>query len=272
MTKYGVIQLDSNNLSDSLCDGVTNRIFRDLEYITSLFMDSMGAAGSFNSIDDLLNAEIPLIHANRYGDNNLSKRQALVRLVGLFTQATYVDLAAFNLMPLPKKAEKYPNILPGLTVQNGRLQTKLLMLKAKNPIRSEVLTNTIFYSKHSVSRLIYRFKPMFLSLDLMHLNDCINTLLNNACDTKKTEYWVPITGIGSFLLRRDEEQSEIIHVVTFVDDNKLTQKQVNDGLRLLDILKEKNPQEKTNFDTGVNQMLQFRAQTVMNLPKVFIHQ
>jgi hypothetical protein len=212
----------------------------------------MGVANNFETIDDLLNAEIPLIHSNQYGEHNLSKRQALLRLVGLFTQATYVDIAAFNLVPLPKKAEKYPSILPGLTVQNGRLQTKILMLSAKNPIKSEVLTNAIFYSKHAVSRLIYRFKPMFLSLDLLHLGDCMNILLNNACDPRQTEYWIPIAGIGSFLLRRDERQSEVIHVVTFVDDNKLTQEQRNDGLRLLEILKETNPQEKINFDYGVN--------------------
>jgi hypothetical protein len=234
-------------------------------------MQSMGAVNSFDTIDDLLNAEIPLIHSNQYGEYNLSKRQALFRLVGLFTQATYVDIAAFNLEPLPKKVEKYPNILPGLTVQNGRLQTKMLMLRAKNPVKSEVLTNSIFYSKHAVSRLIYRFKPMFLSLDLMSLGDCINILLNNACDPVNNEYWVPIAGIGSFLVRRDEVQIELIHVVTFVDENKLTLEQRNSGLDLLTILKQTNPQEKINFDFGVNQMLQFRAQTVMHLPKIFFN-
>jgi hypothetical protein len=162
VAEYGVIQIDSNGLTESLCDGLTKRIFSDLKGYTTHFKKTMGVANNFETIDDLLNAEIPLIHTNQYGEHNLSKRQALLRLVGLFTWATYVDIAAFNLAPLPKKAEKYPSILPGLTVQNGRLQTKMLMLRAKNPIKSEVLSNAIFYSEHAVSRLIYRFKPMFL--------------------------------------------------------------------------------------------------------------
>ena len=271
MIQYGVIEIDSNNLTESLCDGLTKRIFSDLESYTTHFMQTMGAFYTFNTIGDLLNAEIPLIHSNQYGDFNLSKREALARLVGLFTQATYVDINAFNLYPLPKKIEKYPRVLPGLTVQNGRLQIKVLILDAKKPTRSEVVTNAIFYSKHAISRLIYRFKPMFLSLDIMNLGDCINILLNNACEPAQAEYWVPITNVGSFLLRRDEVQLEIIHVVTFVDENKLTQQQRNDGLRLLAKLQETNPKEKVNFDFGVSQMLQFRAKTTMNLPKTLFN-
>ncbi len=228
----------------------------------------MGATHLFTTVDEFLNAEISYIHCDRGGEDRLTKRQALARLVGLFAGATYVDLAAFGLTPLPKKAKAYPRLLPGLTVHNGRLQTKVLSLKRNKPIRSEVLTNPIFYSKHAISRLIFRFKPMFLSLDLMHLNDCVNILLVNACDPEKAEYWLPIANIGSFLLRRDNIRPEVIHVVTFVDQDKLTQEQVNDGLRLLNILESTNQQEKANFDSHVSNMLQFRAKVTVNLPKV----
>ena len=268
MKHYRLHQIDSAGLTESLCDGLTKRIFQELEGLTQNFMESMGVTFLFSTVDDFLNAEISYIHCDRDGEDRLTKRQALARLVGLFAGATYVDLAAFGLTPLPKKAKEYPSLLPGLTVHNGRLQTKVLSLKRNKPVRSEVLTNPILYSKHAVSRLIFRFKPMFLSLDLMHLNDCINILLVNACDPEKTEYWLPIANIGSFLLRRDEVQPELIHVVTFVDHNKLTLEQVNDGLHVLNILENTNRQEKANFDSHVSNMLQFRAKTTVNLPKV----
>jgi hypothetical protein len=73
------------------------------------------------------------------------------------------------------------------------------------------------------------------------------------------------------VLLRDEVQSEIIHVVTFVDENKLAQQQRNDGLHLLVILQETTPKEKVNFDFGVSQMPQFRAKPTMNLPKILFH-
>lgn len=269
MPGIGTFKVSKNGLTESLCDGLTKRLFSELESYTTMHMVDCGVSTQFRCIDDLLNTEMPFIQKSQYGAQ-LTKKQAMHRLISLFTSSVYVDVDAFDINPLPKKINSIPDVLPGLTVENGRLLIKVLHTDIKKPTRSEVTTNGITFSKHAVSRIIYRFKPMFLSLDLLFLTDCINALIQNALPVDDYEYWVPIENVGSLLLRRDEVQHGLFHVVTFVDYDKLTVEQKAEGQSALVTLQTNNSAQKINFDSAVSQMLQHRAESVMNIPKCFL--
>ncbi len=253
--------IDKNNLSESVCEGVTKRLFKDVE-THELAMRNEYQIPEQMDTDDAIEMMIASIN-----NTEKSKQKAIIQIVKIFLSA---HLSDFNQVgDFSDKKSKESVGIPGFIILKDRLIFKYLLINKKKPHKSDYTSWPSMFSIHAIARIIYRFKPKSLFNTLVNVNFYIFFVIELVIDKTSSEFWVPIEDFGTFLIRRDTEYENYFHIITFVDFDKLTveQKQQSDWVH----------QQIKQKDDGSYQSLQqikselFNEQKATNINIVKMH-
>jgi hypothetical protein len=220
--------VDKNKLSESLCNGVATRLLRDIKSHNERYREKI-----------LESRNIPLHEAIiRYAKslkgNGVSRKKHFSMVDRMFNLCFFE--ADQHQAPNTRHIKQEKHIIrAGLTEEDGSIKVHYVMFNVNKVHKSYAEIMPIRLSKHSIARLLYRFKPNELvsalatfSLILSPVNDFVCA---NMTDWERNEeWWLYVPKVGGFLFG---EERGYINLITFVDANKLKPEQLEEGEKTL---------------------------------------
>jgi hypothetical protein len=242
-TNYGMEirneRISNNSLTESLTNGVAERLFRNgKEHAENFFLKH----ASLNCKDTLIESlKVKISNVRRA---KLSKKAAINHITNLF----YV---AIKCAPGSVFIDgKYKAIL-GSTIYNDRMFMARLNINTKRPHSSTIDQIPLGYSKHALSRILYRYKPKGLEKTLTNIAsmmlDVIQTTSSPEKITEGEPVWFYLPKHGGFLIGKNNDGYVL---VTFINETLMSPKQRAEAESTLAMIKQKN---EALFDVIINQ-------------------
>lgn len=216
--------VEKNKLSESLCDGIATRLLRDVKEHNNRYR-----------LYYLQSKDIPLEEAIiRYTkslkNSQLSRKVKNTLAEKMFNVCFFVSDPSAN--KVTQVIDKNQYILKsGITEENGSLKVHWVFMNTVKVEKSTIENLPIRFSKHSISRLLYRFKPNKLVVCIVNLALILTPMseflsLSHESKSENKEWWLYVPKVGGFLFGK---YAGYLNLVTFVDTKKLTPEQQEEG-------------------------------------------
>lgn len=220
--------VESNNLSESLCEGYAKRIYKGIEAHQEKFITHHQIIPGTNLSEFFVSEINALFNAFQ------SKRKAILHIHSVFVQLFQTDFADEEMR---KSGVVSMDTRSGLGIYqalvNGRKENRIcaktFILNSKKPQQSIFHEFPILFTEHAIARILQRFKPNCVFKTLINLSMYLSILNESFIDLDENEFWLPIKDIGTFRLKRDESRPDLVHVITFVDEKQLSQEQLGNA-------------------------------------------
>lgn len=246
--------LNSGSLSSSLCDGVAKRLFKEVSESEQNSLIEMGFSPEV-SFHDVFKKIVA--NGKRFSKAETRKamfyfaRSAITMLINDKDRAR-VD-SSKNLMSM-KEYLKNDVFMKGVQVYNSAMHIVTVDIYSNKPHQSYFSRWPISFSMHALSRILYRFKPVDLIETLTLISLLFNDLLTeeklHGDVIKKTDEglkWIVIESVGAFLWAPSDDGFSD-NLVTFVDEQKLSDSQIEMGKKTkLYLTSDKGPERTKTF-------------------------
>lgn len=222
--------ISNSSLTESLTNGIAERIFRNGKEHTDGVVQKNNRFYCKDTIVESLASNISAIRHSGY-----NKKVSVQHILSLFYKAVKCGPNAIA----NTKNGNYSVI--GSIIENERLFMVDLIINPKRPHTSVVNKKGIGYSKHALSRILYRYKPKKLDRVLSNLAclvmDLISTTNMEEEIEKNETAWLYVPKHGGFLIGKDKSEYVLI---TFINETLMTPIQSMQGEKTLLQVKENN--------------------------------
>ena len=255
-------QLDCGALSSTLCDGVAKRLFKEVSETEQKSMLEMGfppEVAFHNAFKTLA------VSGKRFSKAEIRLTIFYFARRAITIMINDTDRVRANSSKDSMSLKQYLKkdvYMKGVQVYKNAMHIVTVNLNSNKPHQSDFTRWPISFSMHALSRILYRFKPVDLIETLTLISQLFNNLLveEELHDEviKKTDdgrKWIVIEGVGAFLWATVDDGSSD-NLVTFVDEGKLSDSQIEMG---------KKTKLYLNSDNGPERLKLYFEQIMSNL-------
>lgn len=258
--------IGANSLTESMCDGITRRLFKSVEmYSRDNGRPTSEFEGYPNIPGALFEYRVGLIAC---GPSGRRKKNELI--IDEFCKI-FFNTASHPSVPKPNLKKETEWRLYGINYHEGALFGNIACFDFKKPQKTINLCVPIGFTIHSVSRLIYRFKPSCIERALYMVAILLMNIITLSDESEgKTplvaepgyKKWVFVENLGGFLLA---EHNGYYRIITTIDRDKMTDEQLECAKNQIDLLRD-DPDRMEQFMELIALINGHSKQTTMSIP------
>ena len=231
--RIGFYSVETNKLSESLCDGIATRLVREVKEHNERYKLHVLQSKNIKFEEAIVRYTKSLKHNKLSRKVNFGLAEKMFQLCFFVTDPNEKEITGV----IRNQRHVFKS---GITEENVSLKIYWIFLNREKIHKSSVEVLPVRFSKHSVSRILYRIKPEKLLTCLVNLATILSPIyellsISERNDVKSKEWWLYVPNTGGFLFGTYDG---FIKLVTFVDSNKLKASQISEGEEMLKFIEE----------------------------------